>query len=105
MPQLEEDLKEYLDNPHIGIINVLHDSPYNDPKTCVDWGSHGDERMSMIINDYDYFNIFRIWFDLPEWNMPHFIFIDENFEYYTTTQSEGQIISILEEMLENLEEN
>jgi len=97
-PQLEEIIREYLDNPNIAIINVLSDLP-NQSYDCSQWGVNGDERIPIIVNDYDYNGIVRDWFDFNEWSMPQYIFIDQNFQYHAITQSESSAEIILEEML------
>jgi hypothetical protein len=60
IPQLEEDIiLHYLDNPNVAIINILLDGP-DDPKTCLDWGVKGDEKVPIIINDYNHDGIFGL---------------------------------------------
>ena len=101
-PQLEEVIIEYIDNPHVAIINVLDDPP-TPPYNCDQWGVNGDDRIPIIVNDYSYNGEVRNWFNFSQWSMPQYIFIDQDFKYHAITQTESIAEDILEELLENLE--
>ena len=91
-----------MDDPNNAIINVLSDPP-TPPYYCSQWGVNGDDRIPIIVNDYDYNGMIRDWFGFSEWSMPQYVFIDQDFKYHAITQSESAAENILEEMLNNLE--
>ena len=91
-----------MDDPNIAIINVLSDPP-TPPYNCSQWGINGDDRIPVIVNDYDYNGMIRDWFSFSEWSMQQYVFIDQDFKYHAITQSESAAENILEEMLNNLE--
>ena len=95
IPQLEEILLEHLDNPNLGIINILSDggAPYN----CELWGEKGIDNFPLIINDYDNHTI-GDWFGIT-WSSPWYLFIDKDFKYVYKTQSESEMETKLEEIL------
>ena len=102
IPQLEENIiLHYLDNPNVAIINVLSDEPGG--LSCEIWGNEGNDKVPLIINDYDYNGLFGEWFNIGAWSSPWYFIIDENFVYQTKTQSESEAENLLEEMLTNLE--
>ena len=91
----------YLDNPNVAIINILSDEPGG--LSCEVWGVEGDDRVPIIINDYNYDGIFGDWFGIGSWSSPWYFIIDENFVYQAKTQSESEAENLLEDMLTNLE--
>ena len=91
----------YLDNPNVAIINILSDEPGG--LSCEVWGVEGDDRVPIIINDYNYDGIFGDWFGIGSLSSPWYFIIDENFVYQAKTQSESEAENLLEDMLTNLE--
>ena len=91
----------YLDNPNIAIINVLSDEAGG--LSCMDWGNQGDDRVPIIINDYNYDGVFGEWFGINSWSSPWYFIVDENFVYQFKTQEETEAEDFLEEMLLNME--
>ena len=65
-----------MDNPNVAIINALSDNP-GDPLNCEDWGDKGDDRVPIIINDYND-HTFGDWFGIT-WSSPWYLIIDQNF--------------------------
>ena len=108
IPQLEEDIiLHYLDDPNVAIINILSDEPGG--LSCEVWGLEGDDRVPIIVNDYNYDGIFGDWFGIGSWSSPWFFIIDDtsndedqNFVYKGKTQSESEAEDLLENIL-NLE--
>ena len=102
IPQLEEDIiLHYLDNQNVAIINVLSDEPGG--LSCEIWGNEGDDRVPIIINDYNYNGIFGQSFGIGAWSSPWYLLINEDFIYEAKTQNESEAENLLEEMLINLE--
>ena len=85
----------------MAIINILSDEPGG--LSCSIWGNEGNDKVPLIINDYDYNGIFGQWFNIGAWSSPWYFIIDENFVYQTKTQSESEAENLLESMLTNLE--
>ena len=88
-------------NPNVAIINILSDEPGG--LSCSIWGNEGNDKVPLIINDYDYNGIFGQWFNIGAWSSPWYFIIDENFIYQVKTQNESEAENLLEEMLTNLE--
>ena len=89
-----------MDNPNVAIINALSDNP-GDPLNCEDWGDMGDDRVPIIINDYND-HTFGDWFGIT-WSSPWYLIIDQNFVYQVKTQNEIEARDLLEQMLTNME--
>ena len=51
LPEVEEKMLEYINNPNVVIINVLSDDA-NAMWTCEEWGAHGIDGFPIIIDDY-----------------------------------------------------
>ena len=103
IPQLEANIiLPYLDNPNVAIINILADEPGIVIYNCETWGNRGDNRVPIIINDYEHSHTFGDWFGIT-WSSPWYLLIDQNFVYQASTQSESEAEYLLEEMLTNME--
>ena len=102
----------YLNNPNVAIINILSDDPEY-PRNCEDWGSRGNEKLPIIINDYnnhDFGDSFECNGEgcnpnsgVITWSSPWYLIIDQNFIYKVKTQDEEEAKNLLEEMLTNME--
>ena len=90
----------YLDNPNVAIVNFLSDMP-NVEESCEEWGDRGNDRVPIIIDDYNG-HTFGDWFGIT-WSSPWYLLIDQHFVYHASTQSESQAEILLEEMLTNME--
>ena len=85
-----------MDNPNVAIINFLSDGPGG--LDCEMWGNNGDDRVPVIVNDYNEDHTFGGWFDII-YSSPWYLILDENFVYQFKTQSEPEAKAFLEEML------
>ena len=90
----------YIDHPDVAIINILNDIPGG--LSCSVWGSQGDDKVPIIINDYNHGQIFGSWFEVT-WSSPWYIVIDHNFILQGKTQVESEAEVLLEEMITNME--
>ena len=48
MPEADELIKDYLDNPNFVAISVLMD--IGQPHSCESWGNHGNNKLPILIN-------------------------------------------------------
>jgi len=70
--------------------------------SCPVWGNQGDDRIPIIINDYEHDHAFGDWFGIT-WSSPWYLIIDTDFVFRYQTQIESQAEEYLEEILENME--
>ncbi len=83
----------------MAIVNVLSDGP--PPYTCQMWGEYGNDKIPVIINDFEYNNLFGNWFGVT-YTSPWYIFINDDFSFHSKTNVEDDIEVILESLLDNL---
>ena len=106
-PGLEWLKVEYLDDPNLIIINYFYDEWQ--PYSCASWGSAGDNRLPIMINDGVFNNMdngndgFDILFYNSDAGVPKYIFINKDMELHYTYNSymnEVQVKTKIDEMLD-----
>ena len=109
MPEADELIKDYLDNPNFVAISILMD--VGQPHSCQAWGNHGNNKLPILIDGGNSLTLGNVngleskFFTSSQ--IPKRVFIDHELRVYDTFvgyMSESEIKLKIDEMLELIEE-